>query len=274
MTPPPLIWQSATRKIFKDDAMDSFEWTKIAGSVLAALLLIFGTKTLIETRSMSRDSVAKVGYSLPGFEPAAETKTAAAAPDKAAAAAPDRAAAAAPAKTDSAAPAKAAPDKAATAAPDKAATAAPDKAATAAPDKAATAAPEKAAPAAPAAEGGGAGDVVALLAKANADNGKTVFSKCKSCHVADKGKASTVGPNLWGIVNRPKGAYEGFNYSEALKAKGGNWTFEDLSGFIRNPKGYLAGTKMVFAGIANPADEADVIAYLATLADSPVPLPK
>ena len=246
--------------------MDSFEWTKIAGSVLAALLLIFGTKTLIETRSMSRDSVAKVGYSLPGFEPAAETKTAAAAPDKAASAAPDKAAAAAsdkaaaaaPAKTDSAAPAKAAPDKAATAAP----------------DKAATAAPEKAAPAAPAAEGGGAGDVVALLAKANADNGKTVFSKCKSCHVADKGKASTVGPNLWGIVNRPKGAYEGFNYSEALKAKGGNWTFEDLSGFIRNPKGYLAGTKMVFAGIANPADEADVIAYLATLADSPVPLPK
>ena len=209
--------------------MDSFEWTKIAGSVLAALLLIFGTKTLIETRSMSRDSVAKVGYSLPGFEPAAETKTAAAAPDKAASAAPD---------------------------------------------KAAAAAPEKAAPAAPAAEGGGAGDVVALLAKANADNGKTVFSKCKSCHVADKGKASTVGPNLWGIVNRPKGAYEGFNYSEALKAKGGNWTFEDLSGFIRNPKGYLAGTKMVFAGIANPADEADVIAYLATLADSPVPLPK
>ena len=230
--------------------MDSFEWTKIAGSVLAALLLIFGTKTLIETRSMSRDSVAKVGYSLPGFEPGAETKTATAAPDKAAPAAPDKAA------------------------PDKAAAAAPDKAAAAAPDKAAAAAPEKAAPAAPAAEGGGAGDVVALLAKANADNGKTVFSKCKSCHVADKGKASTVGPNLWGIVNRAKGAYEGFNYSEALKAKGGNWTFEDLSGFIRNPKGYLAGTKMVFAGIANPADEADVIAYLATLADTPVPLPK
>ncbi len=230
--------------------MDSFEWTKIAGSVLAALLLIFGTKTLIETRSMSRDSVAKVGYSLPGFEHGAETKTATAAPDKAAPAAPDKAAAAAP-------------DKAAAAAPDKAAPAAPDKAAAAAPDKAA-----------PAAEGGGAGDVVALLAKANADNGKTVFSKCKSCHVADKGKASTVGPNLWGIVNRAKGAYEGFNYSEALKAKGGNWTFEDLSGFIRNPKGYLAGTKMVFAGIANPADEADVIAYLATLADTPVPLPK
>ena len=133
---------------------------------------------------------------------------------------------------------------------------------------AAAATPDKAA------EGGGAGDVVALLAKANADNGKTVFSKCKSCHVAEKGKASTVGPNLWGIINRAKGAYEGFNYSEAMKAKGGNWTFEDLSGFIRNPKGYVAGTKMVFAGIANPADEADVIAYLATLADTPVAMPK
>ena len=130
----------------------------------------------------------------------------------------------------------------------------------------------KDAAAAPAA--GGGDEVLTLLAKASADNGKAVFGKCKSCHLVEKGKTSTVGPNLWGIVNRAKGSYEGFKYSEGMLAKGGNWTFADLSAFIRNPKGYVPGTKMVFNGIASPADEADVIAYLATLADTPVALPK
>ena len=116
--------------------------------------------------------------------------------------------------------------------------------------------------------------MVALLSKASADNGKAIFGKCKSCHVAEKGKASTVGPNLWGVVNRPKGSFEGFKYSEGMKAKGGNWTFEDLGNFIHNPKGYVTGTKMVFNGLEAAADEADVIAYLATLADTPVALPK
>lgn len=211
--------------------MDNFELTKIAGAVLAALLLIFGGKTLIEMRSEGRPVV--VGYALPGGEPAAAPET----NDKAAAETKD-AAAVDGKKAEVAAPADGKADAAA----------------------------------APAADGGS--DIVALLVKANADNGKGAFSKCKSCHVVEKGKASTVGPNLWGVVNRPKGASEGFKYSEALKAKGGEWTFENLSAFLRNPKGYIAGTKMVFAGIKDPAEEADLIAYLATLADTPVPLPK
>jgi cytochrome c len=221
--------------------MDSFEMTKIAGSVLAALLLIFGAKTIIDMNVGHGGE--KPGYSLPGFEPAAkvEKAEAAAKPDTPAKeAAPATAPAAKPAETK--------------------ATEAP---------KDATAKDAAAAPAA-----GGGDEVLTLLAKASADNGKAVFGKCKSCHVNEKGKASSVGPNLWGVVNRAKGSYEGFKYSEGMLAKGGNWTFADLSAFIRNPKGYVPATKMVFNGIASPADEADLIAYLATLADTPVALPK
>lgn len=227
--------------------MDNFEMTKVAGAVLAALLLIFGTKQIIEMRSERGD--AKLGYTLPGGEaPVAEakpeTKTADAKP--------------ADAKT---APAAAPADKKVADAPKDAAPAAPAK-----PDVAA-------APAKTDAAAAGAG-IVALLSKASADNGKAVFSKCKSCHIAEKGKASTVGPNLWGVVNRAKGSYEGFNYSEGMKAKGGNWGFDEIGNFIANPKGYVQGTKMVFNGLAEAADRADVIAYLATLADTPVALPK
>lgn len=117
-------------------------------------------------------------------------------------------------------------------------------------------------------------DAVALLSKANAENGKVTFAKCKSCHTPEKGKPNGVGPNLYGVVNRPKAKVEGFKYSEAMIAKTGEWTFENLSHFIANPKAYVAGTKMVFAGLPSAADRADLIAYLATLADTPVPLPK
>lgn len=117
-------------------------------------------------------------------------------------------------------------------------------------------------------------DAVALLPKASADNGKAIFAKCKSCHTADKGKPNGVGPNLFGVVNRAKAKVDGFKYSEAMVAKSGEWTFENLSHFIADPKSYVAGTKMVFKGLPAAAERADLIAYLATLADTPVPLPK
>ncbi len=115
---------------------------------------------------------------------------------------------------------------------------------------------------------------MALLPKANAENGKAIFKKCQACHVAEKGKTPTVGPNLWDVVNRPRASYPGFTYSEAMKAKGGNWSFDELANFLHSPKTYIPGTKMVFNGLPSESDEADVIAYLATLADTPVPLPK
>jgi cytochrome c len=239
--------------------MDNFEMTKIAGAVLAALLLIMGTKVFVEERS--EKTAAKTGYSLPGTEPpAAEAKADA----KVAPAAKAEGAAPAEKKTAEAPKADAPKAEAPKTEAPKEAAAAPAK-----PD----AAPAKA-DAAPAAAAAGAG-ITALLAKASADNGKAIFGKCKSCHIAESGKTSTVGPNLWGVVNRAKGTLAGYpNYSEGMKGKGGNWSFDDLSAFLTNPKAYVTGTKMGFAGLAEASDRADVIAYLATLADAPVALPK
>jgi cytochrome c len=113
-----------------------------------------------------------------------------------------------------------------------------------------------------------------LLATAKVDAGETSAKKCATCHTFTKGGPNRVGPNLWGIVNRPKASEAGFNYSAALKAKGGNWTIDDLNQFIINPKGFIPGTLMSFAGVSKGSERADVIAYLNTLSDNPAPLPK
>ena len=95
-----------------------------------------------------------------------------------------------------------------------------------------------------------------------------------ACHSFDKGGPNKVGPNLYGIVERDKGSHAGFNYSGPMKGKGGKWTFDDLNHFLTNPKAFVAGTSMSFAGLTKDSERADVIDYLRTLADSPVPLPK
>jgi cytochrome c len=75
-------------------------------------------------------------------------------------------------------------------------------------------------------------------------------------------------------VNRPRASEPGFNYSAAMKAKGGEWSFEELDKFLTNPKGYIPGTAMTFAGLPRDSQRADVINFLHTLADKPVDLPK
>jgi cytochrome c len=110
-----------------------------------------------------------------------------------------------------------------------------------------------------------AAEVAKSAAGANAQNGAAVFKKCQTCHTGDKGGANKVGPNLWGIADRPKASHEGFNYSEAMNAKGGDWTLQDLASFIHSPKGFVPGTKMSFPGISDPAELADLLAYLDTL---------
>jgi cytochrome c len=113
-----------------------------------------------------------------------------------------------------------------------------------------------------------------LLATAAVDKGEQSAKKCVACHTFTKGGPNRVGPNLWGIVNRPKGSETGYAYSDAIKKLGGNWTIDDLSAFLISPRTFAPGTKMTFVGLPKGSERADVIAYLNSLADNPAPLPK
>ena len=113
-----------------------------------------------------------------------------------------------------------------------------------------------------------------LLASADATKGQAVFKACAACHDVSKGGPNKVGPNLWGIVGRNHGVHEGFAYSEALLAlKDKPWTYEELNAFLLAPKQAIPGNKMAYGGVKRDADRANLLAYLATLSDSPVPFP-
>ena len=113
-----------------------------------------------------------------------------------------------------------------------------------------------------------------LLAKASVEKGQAAAKQCQACHTFEKGGPNRVGPNLWNIVNRTRASEAGFNYSAAMKGKSGNWSFDELNKFLANPRSYIPGTAMTFAGLTRAEQRADVIDYLHTLADNPVALPK
>ena len=116
--------------------------------------------------------------------------------------------------------------------------------------------------------------VIAVAMKTvDVDTGNKLTRPCQACHSFDKGGPNKVGPNLWGIVGRKVASIAGFTYSEAMKSKGGNWGYDELYKFLANPKGVVAGTKMGFAGYPKFDDRANLLSYLRTLSDAPVPMP-
>ncbi|MEP2683611.1 MAG: cytochrome c family protein [Sulfitobacter sp.] len=104
---------------------------------------------------------------------------------------------------------------------------------------------------------------------ADAGEGEKVFRKCAACHTVEEGGARKVGPNLFGIVSGPVAAVEGYRYSPALEAYGGEWTPERLDAFLAKPRKEVKGTKMAFAGLRKQEDRDNLISYLASFSAAP-----
>ncbi|WP_334146905.1 c-type cytochrome [Hyphomicrobium sp.] len=186
--------------------MDTFEFSKIAGGILAALLVIFVPRTFIDIARQGHHGEIANGFTLP-------------AATEEAASAPGGGGAAAPAAFD-------------------------------------------------------VSQVITALQTAKAEDGQAAFKKCQTCHTADAASGSKTGPNLWNVLGRERGTRADFTgYSDAMKSKTGAWTYEDLAHFLHKPKEFVPGTKMIFAGIADPGELAALIAYIRTLSDNPQPLP-
>lgn len=104
----------------------------------------------------------------------------------------------------------------------------------------------------------------AVRAEGDPALGKAQFNKCAACHSIKAGE-NKIGPSLHGVVGRPSHSIEGFNYSEAMKGYNVTWTDEELNKYLENPRGVVAGTKMIFVGLKKEDERANLIAYLDTL---------
>lgn len=100
------------------------------------------------------------------------------------------------------------------------------------------------------------------LAAGDPAAGEKVFNKCKACHQVGETAKNAVAPQLNGINGRKAAAVEGYSYSEPLKASGITWDDASFKEFVKNPKAKVAGTKMVFPGLASDKDQEDLWAYL------------
>ncbi|SEQ60782.1 Cytochrome c2 [Faunimonas pinastri] len=123
---------------------------------------------------------------------------------------------------------------------------------------------------------GSGGDFATLVGQMNPADGQSKARICQTCHSLEKNGPNKIGPHLWGVIGRKVASADGFAYSDAMKkfAAGDKvWSFDELDHFLENPRAHVPGTKMTYAGIPQEADRAKVVAYLRTLADTPVPLP-
>ena len=114
--------------------------------------------------------------------------------------------------------------------------------------------------------------IAVLMQTADVAAGEQVFKKCAACHTIASGGANGIGPNLWATMGKPLASHAGFAYSDALKAVGGTWTFEQMDAWLASPRRFADGTKMSFAGLSDPMDRANLIAYL-NAQGSNLPLP-
>ncbi len=178
--------------------MDSFEFNKIAGSVLGMLLFVMALGIITDI-PFARAKLAKPGYDLPG------------ATEEHAAAAPAAAEAAVPFPT--------------------------------------------------------------LLASADPKKGEALAKVCAACHSFEKGVEKPTGPNLTGVVGREMGSTGFAGYSDTMKGMGKKWAYDSLNTFLTNPKGFVAGTKMGYAGEKDPKKRADLVAYLRSISPDAPPLP-
>jgi cytochrome c len=116
-------------------------------------------------------------------------------------------------------------------------------------------------------------DFVSAIPAADVAAGKDIAQRCQQCHDMSKGGPNKIGPDLYGIIGRPRASHPGFSYSTAMTAKGGTWTYDELFRFLHSPSGYIPGTKMTFIGLPRAQDRLNLIAFMRSWADSPPPLP-
>ena len=121
-------------------------------------------------------------------------------------------------------------------------------------------------------ENSGSGNIMALFASTSAENGEKIFKKCAACHSITKGGGNKIGPALWGVIGRKAGSVSDYKYSKAMVGYGKSWSFEEMNGFLTNPKGWIKGTKMSFAGIKKENERAAVILYMNKNSDNPLPI--
>ncbi|HEY2445930.1 MAG TPA: cytochrome c family protein [Rhizomicrobium sp.] len=102
-------------------------------------------------------------------------------------------------------------------------------------------------------------------AAGNAATGAALFNRCTICHANTKGAGNRLGPNLFSVVGRKAGTFPGFSYSAAMKKSGIVWTPVKLDAWLASPQSVVPGNNMPMAGISNPGQRADIVAYLTTL---------
>lgn len=123
------------------------------------------------------------------------------------------------------------------------------------------------------AEGGDAGaapDLGTLLAAATPEAGAKVFAKCSACHTIEQGGANGIGPNLFAVMGTKIGSHAaGYSYSPALSGHGGEWNWENMDAWLKNPRAFADGTKMSFAGLASAEDRAALMVYLESMGGAP-----